>query len=416
MTRRAEAGHGSILAPALVLALATALALPQTGAAADGRRPECGDTTTMSGAPDLVRTLAAGVLLRSWSSNVADVAVVSAEPGSSRVRTWTAPAGTVQLPATTLALDTDALAAVNGDFFFHDGLGWNPASDVVVGGQAKYVVPGWTPSLAIDGRGGLRATEVRVTGTVRFAWVAKVKRSVVTIVNGHRVHKTVVVRVNGRRDVALSGMNSVGSVSDSTAVLFTRTWPKALSAPARVRMLRTAGTSTPTARLAPIATNPTPARPWLLLGPDAARRLGGVPASATATVTWSAVAKDGTAIRDSIGRGALLVRDGEVVANCAGEDRPRTAVGWDDDGRVWIMTAQGGSAPAATNGARLGGTTNFQMARWLHALGATGAVSLDGGGSTELVVRTANGVHRADLPDGTFARRVSNALMLVPRG
>jgi len=416
MTTRAQAGHGSVLAPALVLALATTLALPQSGAAADGRHPECGDTRTIAGASDVVRTLAAGVQLRKWSSKVADVAIVSAEPGSSRIRTWTAPAGTVQLPSTTLALDTDALAAVNGDFFFHDGLGWNPASDVVVGGQAKYVVPGWTPSLAIDGRGGLRATEVRVTGTVRFAWVAKVKRSVVTIVNGHRVRKTVVVRVNGRRDVALSGMNSVGSVSDATAVLFTRTWPKTLSAPARVRMLRTAGTSTPAARVAPIATNPTPTRPWLLLGPDAARRLAGVPASAIATVTWSAVAKDGTAVRDSIGRGALLMRDGNVVANCAGEDRPRTAVGWDDDGHVWIMTAQGGTAAAATHGARFGGTTNFQMARWLHALGATDAVSLDGGGSTDLEVRTAAGVHRADLPDGTFARRVSNALMLVPRG
>lgn len=415
MTRRARTAHGSLLAPALVLALATALALPQSGAAAS-RRPECADTTTLAGAPDLVRTLGAGVLLRTWSSSVADVAIVSAEPGSSRIRTWTAPAGTVQLPSTTLALDTDALAAVNGDFFFHDGLGWNPASDVVVGGQAKYVVPGWTPSLAIDARGALHPTEVRVTGTVQFAWVAKVKRSVVKVVNGHRVRKTVVVRVHGRRDVALSGMNSVGSVSDSTAVLFTRSWPKALSAPARVRMLRTAGTSTPTARMAPITTHPTPAAPWLLLGPAAARRLSGVPASAFATVTWSAVAKDGTKVRDSIGRGAVLVRDGDVVANCQGEDRPRTAVGWDDEGHVWLMTAQGGTAPAATNGARLGGTTNFQMARWLHALGATEAASLDGGGSTDLVVRTANGVHRADLPDGSFARRVSNALMLVPRG
>ena len=295
-------------------------------------------------------------------------------------------------------------------------LGWNPASDVVVSGQAKYVVPGWTPSLAIDRRGALHATEVRVTGTVRFAWVAKVKRSVVKIVNGHRVRKTVVVRVPGRRDVALSGMNSVGSVSESTAVLFTRTWPKALAAPARVRMLRTAGASVPSARMAPVTTQPTPTSPWLLLGPDAARRLSGVPISATATVTWSAVTRDGSPVRDSIGRGALLLRDGDVVATCAGEDRPRSAVGWDDDGHVWIMTAQGGTARETANGARYGGTTNFQMARWLHALGATGAVTLDGGGSTDLEVRTAAGVHRADLPDGTYARRVSNALMLVPRG
>ncbi|MGD9956308.1 MAG: phosphodiester glycosidase family protein [Candidatus Nanopelagicales bacterium] len=121
-------------------------------------------------------------------------------------------------------------------------------------------------------------------------------------------------------------------------------------------------------------------------------------------------------MRDSVGRGAVLLRDGRVITDCSGDDRPRTAIGWDDRGRTWIITAQEGDRIDVIGGARMGGTTNFQMAQWLHQLGATEGVTLDGGGSTDLEVRTSAGLHRADLPDNAFARLVPNGLIMVPKG
>jgi hypothetical protein len=216
--------------------------------------------------------------------------------------------------------------------------------------------------------------------------------------------------------IALSGVNSSGNVTDDTAVLFTRTWPKSVPLPAHIRMLRTQFASTPRITKPPVTAQTRPTRAWLALGDGAASRLAGVPVSAIARFTWDVAAADGSTVRDAIGRGALLLRDGQVITDCAGDDRPRTAIGWDRQGHVWMMTSQGGARENVIAGARMGGTTNFQMAQWLHQLGATDGATFDGGGSTDLEVRTASGIHRADLPDSAFARQVPNGMILVPQG
>ncbi|MGE4113321.1 MAG: phosphodiester glycosidase family protein [Candidatus Nanopelagicales bacterium] len=396
----------ALLAPAVVAA----------PAAAERGTPECGDTETLAGAPDLMRTLAAGILLRSWNSAVAEVDVVSAEPRTAALRVWTAPAGTVQKVRTTLEVDSDAVAAVNGDFFRRSPLGSMPVSDVVVGGQAKYLVPGWVPALTVDPRGAMHATSVHADATVTFRWSDVVKKTVVKSVGGKTVRVTVTTKVARVRALRLTSMNTSGKLGPDSAVLYTRTWPTSAPAPKHIRVLRTSTRATSSATQPPTSAVASPARPWLALGKKAAARLSGVPRSAVATVTWDIAARDGSTVRDSVGRGAVLLRDGRVITDCSGDDRPRTAIGWDDRGRTWIITAQEGDRIDVIGGARMGGTTNFQMAQWLHQLGATEGVTLDGGGSTDLEVRTSAGLHRADLPDNAFARLVPNGLIMVPKG
>lgn len=419
MSGRTRSSRRSVLTRLLTGSLLAGLLVPGLAAApasAEDDDPECGDTSTIAGAPDLTRTLADGIVLRSWGSSVAEVDVVSTEPRTAGLRVWTAPPGTVQKVRTTLDVDADAVAAVNGDFFTGGSTGRNPVSDVVIGGQAKYLVPQEVPALTIDPAGRMHATTVHASGTVTFRWTHKHAVKVVKTVKGKKVVKTVTTSYTHSTTLAVSGVNSFGSLSQDTAVLFTRSWPSSIDLPARIRMVRTPGTATPTATRPPVLAKHQPTSPWLALGSGAAQRLASVPRSAVARFTWDVEAADGSVVRDSIGRGAVLLRDGFVITNCAGDDRPRTAIGWDQQGHVWIMTSQGGARTTEIVGARMGGTTNFQMAQWLHQLGATDGVTLDGGGSTDLEVRTQAGVHRADLPDTSFARQVPNGLIVVPKG
>ena len=118
---------------------------------------------------------------------------------------------------------------------------------------------------------------------------------------------------------------------------------------------------------------------------------------------------------NAAGRGPKMVENGKLVWICAQhskEFRPRSAIGWNQDGQVWLMASSRG-ADAADFGMRQGGSTAEQMARWLISLGATDAVLLDGGGSTTLEVKDAVASwQRFDLPDGAWYRALSNAFSL----
>ena len=123
-----------------------------------------------------------------------------------------------------------------------------------------------------------------------------------------------------------------------------------------------------------------------------------------------------------MGYGTRLITDGSVVADCANagdQVRPRTAIGWNDAGQYWLMTASPASRDPNNSGYRTGGANYPQVARWLKSLGATHAVAFDGGGSTWMVRRTASGATRVDLPDADnndnpWIRWVPFNLMLVP--
>ncbi len=131
--------------------------------------------------------------------------------------------------------------------------------------------------------------------------------------------------------------------------------------------------------------------------------------------------KNGEPYKTFIGYGTRLITDNKIDANCSNagsQVRPRTAIGWNDAGQYWLMTASPASRDQSNSGYRLGGANYPQVARWLKSLGATHAVGVDGGGSTWMVRRTSTGAERVDLPepnnDGNpWIRWVPFELMLI---
>jgi exopolysaccharide biosynthesis protein len=120
------------------------------------------------------------------------------------------------------------------------------------------------------------------------------------------------------------------------------------------------------------------------------------------------------------GAGRLIINGGVVTASCAGNSdtiRPRTALAWDSFGNVYLATTTMGRdwADGGAGGYRVGGSTVHQIADWLRMLGATYAVSLDGGGSTTMLAMLSGSYHRVDLPDGVWTRWIPAGLAITNR-
>ena len=120
------------------------------------------------------------------------------------------------------------------------------------------------------------------------------------------------------------------------------------------------------------------------------------------------------------GAGHLIINGGVVTASCLGNSdtiRPRTALAWDNFGNVYLATTTMGRdwADGGAGGYRVGGSTVHQIADWLKTLGATYAVSLDGGGSTTMLAMLSGNYHRVDLPDGVWTRWIPAGLAITNR-
>ena len=115
------------------------------------------------------------------------------------------------------------------------------------------------------------------------------------------------------------------------------------------------------------------------------------------------------------GRGPRLVENSKMIWVCGihNQDfRPRSAIGWNQDGQVWLMSSSRG-VDADDMGMRQGGSTPDQIGHWLISLGATDAVLLDGGGSTTMEIKDQDlGWHRFDIPDSAWYRPLANAFVL----
>lgn len=129
----------------------------------------------------------------------------------------------------------------------------------------------------------------------------------------------------------------------------------------------------------------------------------------TLVLGWS-VEAPGT---EAVGGFPDLLDDGRRVGDLEVDARPsfaaarhpRTAVGYDIDGReLWLVVVDGRQAPHST------GMSLPELADLFEALGVEEALNLDGGGSTTLVVG-ASPVNRPS--DATGERPVVNALALV---
>lgn len=117
-------------------------------------------------------------------------------------------------------------------------------------------------------------------------------------------------------------------------------------------------------------------------------------------------------LMDVLGGGSLLVSDGEIPDTFSlpiPGNHPRTALGVDASGeRFWMVTVDGRSASAA-------GMSEGELAAYLLSLGAHDAINLDGGGSTEMLVRRLgeNALSKANTPSGGASRRIPTGLGIL---
>lgn len=116
-----------------------------------------------------------------------------------------------------------------------------------------------------------------------------------------------------------------------------------------------------------------------------------------------------------IGGAGLLARNGQNIHDWVIEDlrkgfsterHPRTMVGVDRDGDIWLVTVDGRNPQISL------GMTFVELQRLAARLKLTDVLNLDGGGSTTMVVNGAIVNHPSD---ATGPRKVSDALLVFAR-
>ena len=125
--------------------------------------------------------------------------------------------------------------------------------------------------------------------------------------------------------------------------------------------------------------------------------------------------KDWAHARDAVGGAGLLLLDGREFHEwtdeglAAGFDttrHPRTVIGEDQSGAVWLITVDGRQPSLSL------GMTFIELQGLARRLGLRSALNLDGGGSTTMVVQG----HVVNHPsDATGPRPVSDAILVFPR-
>lgn len=342
-----------------------------------------------------VRALAPGVQLRVWEvSQPATygtlpprviISVVRVSAG----RAYVAPlsAGVPLLIHPRQAFESDAVVAtVNGDYFEAlrqgDAL---PTGAVVIDGRPLYAPVGGSRVIAIDEHGIPRNTFVSAEVTVRV----------------------------GDQNVRPRGINDPTAPSER-AVLFTDDWSRSNVPSGRYAIVIKDGRVTNVVAPDKVARVPTGGYVvWTDL-PGAVEKLA---PGARVTVSVGVEARDGLAVSSASGHGGAYLVDGRITQPCSAYEnalRPRTLLAWNPRGDMWLITASTG-LPDPPGGLRVGGSTKHQMAQVARWLGATEAVTMDGGGSTSLYAREARGVRRIDLPQDVWTRPVP-VLWGVSRG
>jgi hypothetical protein len=116
-----------------------------------------------------------------------------------------------------------------------------------------------------------------------------------------------------------------------------------------------------------------------------------------------------------IGGAGLLARNGQYITDWAVEDlrggfatdrHPRTMVGVDRDGDIWLVTVDGRNPQISL------GMTFVELQRLAARLKLTDVLNLDGGGSTTMVVKGAIVNHPSDTAG---PRKVSDSLIVIAR-
>ena len=122
--------------------------------------------------------------------------------------------------------------------------------------------------------------------------------------------------------------------------------------------------------------------------------------------------KDKTKIWSCVGANGMILEKGKVVRNGTADwftvTHPRTALGYDDEGNLYILEVDGRQANVSN------GASFVDMAVMFLTLGATNAVNVDGGGSSIMYVEDQNGqLQQLTSPSDGKIRRVINTVLVV---
>jgi hypothetical protein len=413
-SRRTRAASTGVLAAALLAAGAPVpgAAPPAAAAAPTVQASACpAGSALFAGGP--VRTLrpARGVLVRSWLTadarghgvrfTVAQADLRAVRLGAASPSRFGAAGSTSGLVAGT----TGAVVGVNGDYFAYDWAGAAiPYGPLVRGGRVLRLPPGTRPAVAADAGGRPVAGGVRVSGTVA---AGRARLPVVSVNDDGDVG-----RDTGVRDPA-----TTGGVAVVTSWAGTARPRRTVEVVLRRGVVRAVARRVPFGRGQRWGSGPAGQGDVLLSASGAgARVLQRLAPGARVAVRYTARTATGVLVRDAVGSGAALLRDGRVLAPCSGtgaRSRPRTMVAWDAARRrVWLLVVTGSGPGTAVS--RYGAPYR-QLAQAAKALGASDAVMLDGGGSSTMAVRTGRTALRVDAPAGTLQRPVPDAVVLVRR-
>lgn len=146
----------------------------------------------------------------------------------------------------------------------------------------------------------------------------------------------------------------------------------------------------------------------------------------TETRPWIAVMKDGTLdcgiagearskisnMQTGFGASHVLLRRGSIYQDGQGSSfgeirHPRTAIGYDDEGCVYLIVVDG-RQQNFSNGASL-----LDLSLMLKELGATYAVNLDGGGSSTMIVNEDGNLVVKNSPSDGALRKVFNSVLIT---
>jgi hypothetical protein len=123
-----------------------------------------------------------------------------------------------------------------------------------------------------------------------------------------------------------------------------------------------------------------------------------------------------TPVTESLGGHPVILTDGQPLPPPAADDlasrvrHPRTLMGWNDAGDVWLVTVDGRQPGYSV------GVDYWESASILRKLGATDGINLDGGGSTTFVARECAGSQCVrNRPSDGRERAVTTGLAIVPR-
>jgi hypothetical protein len=426
--RRAD---GVRVVPA-VLALGVAAAqltapLPAAGAGTAARTPQqhvCRAATDLLAAPPVARRRPArGVSVRTFEGHDAPgrgghqvrLTVAQADLGVVRLaaatgRGFGVAAGTTQLTAAA----PGALVGVNGDYFAYDWSGAAvPYGPLVRGGRILRLPPGVLPVVGSDAQGRPVAGGVRAGGSVSAGRGT-----------GRWALPVLSVNDDGDRGRADRADAADPVVRGRGVAVVTRYLGKArprrsVEVVVRRGVVRAVGRRLPFGSRSTWGSGTAGARDVLLAasGP-AAGKLRRLRRGTAVTLRYVARFADGpaagTMVRDAVGSGAVLLRDGRNLASCtasAVRSRPRTMIAWDAGRtRLWLLVvaARGHGVPVSRYG-----LTYRQVTELARSLGAAEAVMVDGGGSSTMAVRSGRFVHRVDAPPDAPQRPVPDALVLV---